>query len=205
MEALGMIETRGLIAAIESADAMLKAADVTLLERTFVKGGIVTITVTGEVAAVKASVDAGAAAVQMLGGELLRTCHVIPRPHEDLENNVIAFKPLSDKNSEEKNVSEPVLKKNEKVVESDTSQQKIEKEKDIVKNTEVQLKITSKEDLDNLINEVGIDKALEALTKCKVTGLRDLARKFENFGIVGREISSANKEILIMEFTKYYK
>ena len=63
MQALGFIETRGLIAAIEGADAMLKAAEVRLVERTFVKGGIVTITVTGDVAACRASVDAAASAV----------------------------------------------------------------------------------------------------------------------------------------------
>ena len=63
MEALGMIETKGLLSAIESSDVMLKAAEVKLLERTFVGGGLVTITVTGDVAAVKASVEAAVAAV----------------------------------------------------------------------------------------------------------------------------------------------
>ena len=59
MKALGFIETRGLVPAIESADAMLKAAEVTLVERTFVKGGLVTITIAGDVAACKASVNIG--------------------------------------------------------------------------------------------------------------------------------------------------
>ena len=68
MEALGMIETYGLVPSIEAADAMLKAAEVRLLDRTFVKGGLVTITVTGDVAAVKASVDAGAAAAAPSAG-----------------------------------------------------------------------------------------------------------------------------------------
>ena len=84
MQAIGMIETRGLVAAIESADAMLKAAEVRLLERSLVKGGIVTITVTGDVAACKASVDAGVAAVDRMKGQVLSR-HVIPRPHESLE------------------------------------------------------------------------------------------------------------------------
>ena len=77
MQALGMIETRGLLASIEAADAMLKAADVTLLDRTKVGGGLVTISVTGDVAAVKAAVDAGAAAAERLGDGLLVTQHVI--------------------------------------------------------------------------------------------------------------------------------
>lgn len=84
MEAIGMIETYGLVPAIEAADAMLKAAEVRLLERDFVKGGIVTIIVTGDVAAVKASVDAGAAAAARLGENCLRTQHVIPRPHPEV-------------------------------------------------------------------------------------------------------------------------
>lgn len=88
MQALGFIETRGLIAAIEGADAMLKAAEVRLVERTFVKGGIVTITVTGDVAACRASVDAAASAVARMGGTILST-HVIPRPHESLDGSMI--------------------------------------------------------------------------------------------------------------------
>ena len=85
MQALGMIETKGTLAAVEAADAMLKAADVALLEKTKVGGGLVTVTVTGDVAAVTAAVDAGAAAVERLGSDCLRTRHVIPRPHGELE------------------------------------------------------------------------------------------------------------------------
>lgn len=85
MQALGMIETKGTLAAVEAADAMLKAADVALLEKTKVGGGLVTVTVTGDVAAVTAAVDAGAAAVERLGSDRLRTRHVIPRPHGELE------------------------------------------------------------------------------------------------------------------------
>ena len=70
MQALGMIETKGTLAAVEAADAMLKAADVALLEKTKVGGGLVTVTVTGGVAAVTAAVDAGAAAVERLGSDL---------------------------------------------------------------------------------------------------------------------------------------
>ena len=85
MQALGMIETKGTLAAVEAADAMLKAADVALLEKTKVGGGLVTVTVTGGVAAVTAAVDAGAAAVERLGSDCLRTRHVIPRPQGELE------------------------------------------------------------------------------------------------------------------------
>ncbi len=85
MQALGMIETRGTLAAIEAADVMLKAADVTLVEKTKIGGGLVTVTVTGDVAAVTAAVDAGASAAEHLGEGLLVSRHVIPRPHEELE------------------------------------------------------------------------------------------------------------------------
>jgi ethanolamine utilization protein EutM len=84
LEALGMIETKGLVGAIEAADAMVKAANVTLVGKEFVGGGLVTVMVRGDVGAVKAATDAGAAAAQRVG-ELI-SVHVIPRPHGDVES-----------------------------------------------------------------------------------------------------------------------
>ena len=81
--ALGLIETRGLIGAVEAADAMVKAAKVTLLGKEISGGGLVTVMVRGEVGAVKAATEAGAAAARRVG-ELV-TVHVIPRPAGDLE------------------------------------------------------------------------------------------------------------------------
>ena len=83
-EALGMIETKGLVGAIEAADAMVKAANVTLIGKEFVGGGLVTVMVRGDVGAVKAATDAGAAAAQRVG-ELL-SVRVIPRPHAEVED-----------------------------------------------------------------------------------------------------------------------
>ena len=83
MEALGMIETRGLVAAIEAADAMAKAANVTLIGSEKIGSGLVSIMVRGDVGAVKAAVEAGGAAASRLG-EVIAT-HVIPRPHGDVE------------------------------------------------------------------------------------------------------------------------
>jgi len=82
-EALGLIETKGLVGAIEAADAMVKAANVYLIGREFVGGGLVTVMVRGDVGAIKAATDAGAAAAQRVG-ELI-SVHVIPRPHGDVE------------------------------------------------------------------------------------------------------------------------
>lgn len=83
MNALGMIETRGLVAAITGADAMVKAADVRIAGRDQIGAGLVTVSVRGEVAAVQASVDAGAAEIRRMGGCLVST-HVIARPDPEL-------------------------------------------------------------------------------------------------------------------------
>ena len=81
--ALGMVETRGLVGAIEAADAMVKAARVSLIGKEKIGGGFVTVMVRGDVGAVKAATDAGAAAAERVG-ELV-SVHVIPRPHSDVE------------------------------------------------------------------------------------------------------------------------
>ena len=93
MKALGMIETRGLVASIEAADAMVKAANVTLTCKEHVGGGLVTVMVRGDVGAVKAAVDAGAAAAERVG-ELV-SVHVIPRPHEELEGMLTTPGPIT--------------------------------------------------------------------------------------------------------------
>ncbi|MPM89956.1 Propanediol utilization protein PduA [bioreactor metagenome] len=82
-EALGMIETQGLVGAIEAADAMVKSANVTLIGYEKIGSGLVTVMVRGDVGAVKASVDAGAVAAEKVGKVV--SIHVIPRPHTDVE------------------------------------------------------------------------------------------------------------------------
>ena len=83
LQALGMVETKGLVASIEAADEMVKAANVTLIGKVHVGGGLVTVMVRGDVGAVKAATDAGAAAAGNIG-ELV-SVHVIPRPHGEVE------------------------------------------------------------------------------------------------------------------------
>lgn len=211
MEALGMIETRGLVAAIESADVMLKAADIKLLEKVLVGGGLVTITVTGDVAAVKSSIDAAAAAVSRLGAELLISQHVIPRPHMELGETIISPVPLAELNSEEPEtiiepevveivepepVSEPVVDVQEEIEVKETTK---------TENPEtVQVAEMHKDDMDKLVAEKGLENALDIISKCKVVKLRNLAREYKEFGIAGREISNANKTVLLEEFKKYY-
>jgi len=82
-EALGMVETRGLVGAIEAADAMVKAANVTLIGKEKIGSGLVTVMVRGDVGAVKAAVEAGSAAAKRVGE--LFSIHVIPSPHDDVE------------------------------------------------------------------------------------------------------------------------
>ncbi len=83
LEALGMVETKGLIGSVEAADAMVKAANVILVGKEYIGAGYVTVMVRGDVGAVKAATDAGAAAARRVG-ELV-SVHVIPRPHGEVE------------------------------------------------------------------------------------------------------------------------
>ena len=83
-QALGLVETRGLVAAIQAADAMVKAANVKLVTRQQPGGGLISIIVQGDVGAVKAAVDAGAAAASQIGKVV--STHVIPRPHDGMED-----------------------------------------------------------------------------------------------------------------------
>lgn len=91
MDALGMVETKGLVGAVEAADAMVKAANVVLVGREFIGSAYVTVMVRGDVGAVKAATDAGAAAARRVG-ELV-SVHVIPRPHQEVEKIIPAGAP----------------------------------------------------------------------------------------------------------------
>jgi ethanolamine utilization protein EutM len=100
LEALGMIETKGFVALVEAADAMLKAANVELAGWDKVGSGLVTAFVVGDVAAVKAAVDAGAAAASRIGEVV--SVQVIPRPHEDLRGVLSFGKPAAPAGKPEK-------------------------------------------------------------------------------------------------------
>lgn len=212
MEALGMIETKGLLAAIESADVMLKAANVQLLEKVLVGGGLVTVTITGDVAAVKSSIDAAAAAVSRLGSELLISQHVIPRPHAELGETIVNPVPLAEQNAEpeqEQEEPETVIETEEPEVtepaeEVQTEIPELQETKETPEPEKLQVSEMHKADMDKLVAEKGVDKAVEIIGGCKVVKLRNLAREYEDFGIAGREISKANKTELLEEFRKYY-
>lgn len=140
--ALGLIETKGLIGAIEAADAMVKAANVKLVSKEKITAALVTIKVVGEVAAVKAAVDAGAAAAQRVGQ--LVAAHVIPRPDDQIEC-LISDIPLEETKEE---VQPKVKKVKEKVVEKPmvdslfSEVENVQKEK--AKKTEVEKPVISR-------------------------------------------------------------
>lgn len=206
MQALGMIETRGLLASIEAADAMLKAADVTLLDRTKVGGGLVTILVTGDVAAVKAAVDAGAAAAERLGDGLLVTQHVIARPQQDVE---LLFRPPEEKTAKPEEIpeeqpsdeggEEPQPQEPEQTQEPE--QEPEQPEQPAQKQAVGQI---SREWCDALFREEGITRLMELLGSCSVVKLRYLARSYPEFEIAGRAISKANRSRLLKEFERWY-
>lgn len=189
MQALGLIETRGLLPAIECADIMLKTAQVKLVKRTFVGSGLVTITVTGDVGAVKAAVEAGVTAVKKLDPLSLVSQHVIPRPHPDIENMVVegANNPDANQNPATE-LTEPATT----APESTNPEQII-------------LNQLSKAGVDALVREFGLDKSVDVLKSLSVVKLRNLAREYKDLGVAGRAISKANKENLIQKLTSYYE
>lgn len=181
MQALGFIETRGLIAAIEGADAMLKAAEVRLVERTFVKGGIVTITVTGDVAACRASVDAAASAVARMGGTILST-HVIPRPHESLDGSMIgSVDPVWEQeeieNTEDK-LEEEAFEEEPETAEEETSKEEPEaageEKPDQNPESEAKKAGANRAYVESTAETDGIDKAISVLKRSRTAEIREM-------------------------------
>jgi microcompartment protein CcmL/EutN len=176
--ALGLIETRGLVGSIEAADVMVKTANVHILGTEYIRNGLVTVEIIGEVAAVKAAVDAAAAAAARVG-QVVST-HVIPRPAEDIES---ILKKIS---------SAPVTKAEDAPgPPSDTKKQPRAR------------KATPKTETGDLFKPSTSDAEYGAqLETMTVPQLRTLARDVGGLGIAGREISRANKEQLISELMK---
>lgn len=189
MQALGLIETRGLLPAIECADIMLKTAQVKLVKRTFVGSGLVTIAVTGDVGAVKAAVEAGVTAVKKLDPLSLVSQHVIPRPHPDIENMVVERANNPDANQN------PATKLTEPATTAPES----------TKPEQVILNQLSKAGVDALVRKFGLEKSVDVLKSLSVVKLRNLAREYKDLGVAGRAISKANKENLIQKLTSYYE
>ena len=203
MKALGLIETKGTLAAVEAADAMVKAADVTLVEKTRVGGGLVTITVTGDVAAVQAAVDAVVAAVERIAASSLAAKLVIPRPHEELE---ILFTPKGPGGKTDPGVTdEEELEEGAAV--GETAEEVVG---DVVGEVEESPhpalpEKLDRQTLDSIIEKYGIAEGMAMADGLKVTALRTLAREYGELKISGREVSKANKQLLLEELKSYYE
>ena len=227
--ALGLIETKGLIGAIEAADAMLKAANVKLVSKEKTSAALVTVKIIGETAAVKSAVDAGAAAAQRVGQ--LVSAHVIPRPDDQIEN--LIYFPSITTGIEPEEIVRKEKPVKEKIVVKEVVDEKVEAES-LFDETEkeetetiplkrrgrprlVQSESQAPSRLDSLrkealkeIGKVEGEKHLtsgeipsnEQLSELNVHELRHLARSFNNFPIKGREISRANRDELIEHFEK---
>lgn len=211
MQAIGMIETKGLLATIEAADAMVKSANVNILEKVYIGGGYVSVTVTGDVGAVKSAVDAGVSAVNRLGDNILVSHHVIARPHYELES-IIETKPAIERLEEsiEETVSCEVVEEtikeeiNENIEEEIISEALEEVEALEVVNNSMDLEFT-KEELDKLVEEKGLDEAFEILGNLKVSKIRKLAKEFKNIDITSKAISKEDKDSLLIRLRNYYK
>ena len=187
MNALGMIETRGLVASIEAADAMVKAASVTLISKTHVGGGLVTVMVEGDVGAVKAATDAGAAAAERVG-ELV-SVHVIPRPAADVAH-------ILDRRPEPKPEPEPEPPAPEPEPEPEVPEPEPEEAAHTEEMKEEQPEEAPAEKMD--LSEL----TPEALGKMTVAKLRIVARELGTTGMSRRNIRFAKKEDLIERITK---
>ncbi|MCH7774815.1 MAG: BMC domain-containing protein [Bacteroidetes bacterium] len=218
-QALGLVETKGLVAAIEAADAMLKASRVRLVGKERALANLITIVVVGDVAAVKASVDAGAAAAQRVG-ELV-SVHIIPRPDDQIgtilpigerKKTLTAEKIVKSKPSKpaEKIIKEKEVKEELKAVlkvKHDITPEEESKKVKTLKTSSDTIERLKREALDKKFDEEKTKKQtssneinMRELEKLNVHQLRRLARSTENFPIKGREISRANRGQLLDYF-----
>jgi ethanolamine utilization protein EutM len=220
-KALGMIETRGLIASIEAADAMVKAANVTLIGKEKITAGLVTVMVVGETAAVKSAVDAGAAAARRVG-ELV-SVHVIPRPDDQMNNIISSIEEVARKEVKEQKVGILEVprsgRRKEIIVEETVSQKEVTAEEEVTlefpSKTTSTIERLKQEALGVAVKPEKEKKtskpsksgkfSMEELEVMNVHQLRRFARDIEEFPIKGREISRANRGELLDYFKSLQK
>lgn len=176
MEALGMIETKGLLSAIEGADVMAKCADIKVLERIFVGGGLVSVTICGDVGAVKMAVDAGVASIKRLNEESFISCHVIPRPSDELKKIIEVEKVEKTEEIVEEKVIEDIIEIQEVIDNNNEGKEEIiletvtqEIKEEIVEPVKKAEKIEIKDIIEEKIIEV--DKVEKPQKKQEIAGL----------------------------------
>lgn len=212
MQALGLIEAKGLLAIIEAADAMVKSANVNILEKVYVGGGLVSITITGDVGAVKSAVDAGVSAVNQIGENFLVSSHVIPRPHYELES-IIETIPVVERvekikeeiqdislESIKDTLNEAINNELEEIMEESIDNQEVEMKEDI--QFEVEL---NKDELNKLLEEQGLEKLMDILKDLKVARIRKIAREFKDLGLTSKTILKLDKESLLKKIKNYFE
>ena len=227
MQSLGLIETKGMLAAIEAADAMLKAADVGILGRIKVGGGRMNVSVTGDVAAVKAAVDAGMAAVDRLGSGLLLSGHVIARPHEELETVIGGTPPMGPDDggawaertgpeaARDEKQTEPASALTEEAAEGVAEEASEEAAEETAEEAQsaspgqlasqaVFAAPPDRRTLDRLAAEAGGEAAVKALISLKAAELRTLAKEYPELELAGRDISKASKTLLLTAFQAHF-
>ena len=215
MQALGMIETRGLIGSIEAADAMVKAANVTLIGKEHIGAGLVTVMVRGDVGAVKAATDAGAAAAQRVG-ELI-SVHVIPRPHVEVET-ILPNYPGPDAAPEDDGPEDdgpengaPEIEPDAPAAEETAAAEEVtEPEQDAAIPAE-----TAKEEaapdqmtrakLEAILEKDGIEEAMSAITFLRIGELRALAQEYGADQLTSKNIKRIAKGELLDAFRAFYE
>ena len=196
MNALGFIETTGLIAAIEAADVMVKSANVSLVKKEYVGKGLVTVVIEGDVGAVSCAIDAGVEAVKTLGNELF-AYNVIPSPAQELS----IFVDEKEENIEENlDIVESVPASTKENIISNSEEQ-ISSEKDIEDEDIDLYTINNKEDLDRLVEKYGIETCTNMLEKLANRQLKKIIGEHdENIAL-----NKANKKQLISLIEEFYK
>ncbi len=195
-EAIGLIETMGIIAAIEASDVMLKTSNVTLLNKEIVKGGLVTVVITGDVSAVKTAVDAAVVAVNRLGVGLLMSSHLMARPDRSIESLLPKTKEKSESNFSdvEESIEEiPV------VSDLNTEIEEIVIEETVIELQDDLSEIQMKELLDNHQKEAVRSYLLDKT----VAQLREMAKQHNDFVIERKELYRTNKSDLVEGIINY--
>lgn len=227
MKAIGLIETKGLIGAIEACDIMLKTADVQLYTKEFVGGGLVTVTITGDVAAVKTSIDAATSAVQAIGSDYLHSAHVIPKPDDSLEKVFTEKKQVPHEASEEMpgKISQEIPEETSEEISKDASQEipqenlheeasesSVSDSSNLKKaESDAPSSVTVDEEegfsesrLLQLIKDGKNKQATEMLKKLRVVDLRELVKKQQKFTIAKKDIYRTSKDQLIDALIDYF-
>lgn len=210
MKALGMIETRGLVAAIEAADAMVKAANVTLTCKEQIGGGLVTVMVRGDVGAVKAATDAGAAAAERVG-ELI-SVHVIPRPHQELEPMLAGpdekpGEPDTSLKTEPEEETKPQETEEKPEMPRETKEEpevpQVTEESKAPQETEREPEQETEEEPDTEEDSPMEEYTGEILAGMSVVKLRDVARKLKVDNMSKKDIRFAKKQELLEKITDF--